>query len=339
MVDEPPSPLFQPKDLVQRDPEPTRPTQSASPTFRRDEPALRRDASSYQSAPIASREEITESERKSGWPLALTLAIVGLLAGFAGGYAYRGRSAPEPSAPGASPTVTKPPAPVSREFSEQAVTPPANPAPGSTPSKAAAAPAAASPATKPETPAADAPVPPTAKPAATPSAVNNGSLIVRSTPSSASVTVNGQRRGRTPLRLSGLPLLRYDVRVVQPGYATSREVVTLSAGEPSRALSFRLQRQAAAAPRGGTSPPAAATPPSSTPQTFSGSLYVDSRPRGALVSIDGKPFGVTPLRVPEVRIGTHVVRLELPDHRIWSTTATVTAGQEQRVTGSLERIQ
>jgi len=29
----------------------------------------------------------------------------------------------------------------------------------------------------------------------------------------------------------------------------------------------------------------------------------------------------------------------LPDHRIWSSTATITAGQEQRVTGSLERIQ
>jgi hypothetical protein len=49
--------------------------------------------------------------------------------------------------------------------------------------------------------------------------------------------------------------------------------------------------------------------------------------------------GVTPLRVGDVRIGTHVVRLELPDHRLWSTTARVAAGQEQRVTGSLERIQ
>jgi hypothetical protein len=66
---------------------------------------------------------------------------------------------------------------------------------------------------------------------------------------------------------------------------------------------------------------------------------VDSRPRGARVTIDGKPVGITPLRVSDVRIGTHVVRLELPDHRVWSSTTRVTAGQEQRVTGSLERIQ
>jgi hypothetical protein len=56
------------------------------------------------------------------------------------------------------------------------------------------------------------------------------------------------------------------------------------------------------------------------------------------VFIDGKPVGATPLSLPEVPIGSHVVRLELPDHRIWSTTARVTAGQQARVTGSLERI-
>jgi hypothetical protein len=72
---------------------------------------------------------------------------------------------------------------------------------------------------------------------------------------------------------------------------------------------------------------------------YTGAVYVDSRPRGARVSIDGRFVGVTPVRVPDIRIGTHVVRLELPDYRIWSSTATVTAGQEQRVTGSLERIQ
>jgi hypothetical protein len=166
----------------------------------------------------------------------------------------------------------------------------------------------------------------------------NGSLVVRSTPTAAGVTLNGQWRGRTPLTLTGLELLRYEVRVVQPGYVTSREVVTLSEGEPTRTLSFRLQ-PAAALPRPAASRPAPAAAPPSTPQTFTGSLYVDSRPRGARVSIDGKPVGMTPVRVPEVRIGTHVVRLELPDHRIWSTTATITAGQEGRVTGSLERIQ
>jgi hypothetical protein len=68
-------------------------------------------------------------------------------------------------------------------------------------------------------------------------------------------------------------------------------------------------------------------------------VYVDSRPRGAKVFIDGKAVGVTPLSVPDIAIGSHVVRLELPDHRIWSSATRVVSGETVRVTGSLERIQ
>jgi hypothetical protein len=131
----------------------------------------------------------------------------------------------------------------------------------------------------------------------------------------------------------------------------------LSADTPARSLTLQLPPQAAASqarpaapretpatpPRGAVRPAPAPAPSRAEPQAgstvFTGSIYVDSRPRGARVTVDGKPAGVTPLRVPDVRIGTHVVRLELADHRWWSTTTRVTAGQEQRVTGSLERIQ
>ena len=109
-----------------------------------------------------------------------------------------------------------------------------------------------------------------------------------------------------------------------------------------------MRRASAPAPAPRQAPPAAPratprpAPPPEEPQSstvYTGSIYVDSRPRGARVSIDGKAVGVTPLRVSDVRVGTHVVRLELPDHRLWSSTTRVTSGQEQRVTGSLERIQ
>ena len=169
---------------------------------------------------------------------------------------------------------------------------------------------------------------------------------MRSTPSGAGVTLNGRWRWRTPLTLDDLPFRRYDVRVVQPGFAAGTEAVVLSADTPARSITLQLKssrprRRRRARLPGRPAPDAASgaraeEPPSST--VYTGSIYVDSRPRGARVSIDGKPVGVTPLRVGEVRIGSHVVRLELPDHRLWSTTTRVTAGQEQRVTGSLERI-
>ncbi|HEU4787182.1 MAG TPA: PEGA domain-containing protein, partial [Gemmatimonadaceae bacterium] len=70
---------------------------------------------------------------------------------------------------------------------------------------------------------------------------------------------------------------------------------------------------------------------------FVGSMYLDSRPRGAKVFVDGKPMGETPMQIPEIRAGAHAVRFELAGHRPWSTSATVVAGQIARVTGSLER--
>ena len=69
-----------------------------------------------------------------------------------------------------------------------------------------------------------------------------------------------------------------------------------------------------------------------------GTVYVDSRPRGARVLIDGRLAGTTPALLPDVSAGSHVVRLELEDHKAWTTSTRVAAGQRTSVTGSLERI-
>jgi PEGA domain-containing protein len=79
-------------------------------------------------------------------------------------------------------------------------------------------------------------------------------------------------------------------------------------------------------------------PAEPSPSSFAGTIYVDSRPRGARVLIDGRPMGTTPANIPDIPIGSHVVRLELPDHRAWTTSTRVAAGERARVTGSLERI-
>jgi hypothetical protein len=150
--------------------------------------------------------------------------------------------------------------------------------------------------------------------------------------------LNGQWRGRTPLTIENLALRRYDVRIVQQGFEPATQAVSLTSGTPDRSLTVRLERASPAAASRPAAPPAQRQQDTAT-SNFTGSIYVDSRPRGAAVTIDGRAVGVTPVRVPDVRIGSRIVRLELPDHRIWSSTATVVAGQESRVTGSLERIQ
>jgi hypothetical protein len=177
--------------------------------------------------------------------------------------------------------------------------------------------------------------------------------VVTSTPSKAGVLVNGRWRGRTPLTLNRLKFATYAVRVVQTGFPPARQEVKLTADDPVQSISVRLERGASrgASPARAAAPPASAAPQPpaagrsaqlpAAPESagkFAGSIYVDSRPRGARVLIDGRASGTTPALIPDVRIGSHVVRLELADHRPWTASARVEAGKEVRVTGSLERI-
>jgi hypothetical protein len=175
-------------------------------------------------------------------------------------------------------------------------------------------------------------------------------MTVTSTPSGASVTVNRRWRGRTPLTLEKLKFGDYSVRVVLRGFTVGREDVALSQSQPSSNVAIRLQREAAAAapppppvrpaPRSGAPVRNAEAPPArpALGSAFTGSVFVDSRPQGARIVIDGKMVGTTPARIPEVTIGSHVVRLELAEHRAWTVATRVAAGEETRVTGSLERL-
>jgi len=267
-----------------------------------------------------------------GRPAILPFAVFGilmLLVGFAGGYFVGSRDrvppGPDTRETSSAPTGTVAPAassaatPAGRataetpgRYSEQRVAPPASPRGGS-PAPVAAAPAAGAAST----------------PRGTAPAATKGQIVVRSQPSHAGVTVNGQWRGRTPLTIENLAFGTYVIRIVQGGYRVAREEFTLSAHEPSRTLTMRLEPAAPAAP-------APAAPAPSTPAVTTGSLYVDSRPRGASVSVDGRSAGQTPLTLPDVTAGTHVVRIEMEGKKPVTANPRVVAGQMERVTVSLE---
>jgi hypothetical protein len=287
-------------------------------------PAVFRDRDDTE--PYAEPAVIPERAGVGIVPVALLL-LLALLVGFAGGWAVRGRTpAPESDvAAGASesqsPDASSGAAP---PYTEGAVTPPSKQTPA-----AAAQPDPASPAA----------APPPAAPEPTAPVATTGEVQVRSTPSGAGVTVDGRWAGRTPLTLDELAFGAHEIRIVQPGFEVAREEVRLSADQPSRELAFKLQRTAPPpAPRAKPRPAPAKPSPPARPATYTGSIYVDSRPRGARVLVNGKLMGTTPIKIPEVSIGSQIVRLELENHRVWTTTTRVAAGQESRVTGSLEPI-
>jgi serine/threonine protein kinase len=255
-------------------------------------------------------------------PLALML-VAGVLVGFVAGYAVGTRNQPDGDGSAAA-------APAGAAWSEAKLDPP-------TPPPAAAEPPAATPA------------PPPPAPVAT-----RGTIVVRSTPARAGVVVDGVWRGRTPLTLPDLRFGRHTVRVAERGYGAESRVITLSAEQNRQEIELRLaatptsttgsaRRGKAPAPtraRTSTPPPARPTAQSSTSaiSRYTGSLYVDSRPRGARVFIDGRPVGVTPLQLPDVAVGSHVVRMELEKHRTWASSTRVVAGETMKVTGSLEQV-
>jgi hypothetical protein len=65
-------------------------------------------------------------------------------------------------------------------------------------------------------------------------------------------------------------------------------------------------------------------------------LQIDSRPQGAQVYVDGRLVGRTPVNAGGLRPGEHMVRMQLPGHKDWSTAVRVAAGEHARVGGSLE---
>jgi serine/threonine protein kinase len=291
---------------------------------------------------------IVERRRRTILPMTLML-ILGLLLGFAidrfmvGGF----ENTPPPAqtvAEEQKPTAPPPAAATAgtnqpgRAYSEQSV-PPSQAA--ATPPRSGEAPPVPG-----DVPGSEAPA--TSKPAAPASASQTARLTVISTPTHAAVTVTGvtvkgRWRGRTPLTLDTMRFGSYTVQVVQPGYSAPPEEVVLSARQPMRTLSVRLQPVSARGPST-TTPPATTARSSSPPAPregssgYAGTIYVDSRPRGAKVLIDGKVVGTTPASIPDIPIGSHVVRLELADHRAWTTSTRVAAGEQTRVTGSLEPI-
>jgi len=284
----------------------------------------------WASEPEMSRPDPDETSRSPILPYALLL-VLGLLVGFAGGY-FVGSRDRLPAATDTTAAVPTPqtaaPAPAQgqgqnrpatpeqpRQYSEQKVTPPAPPVETGT-----AAP-----------PAATRPAPPRAP---APAAATKGQIVVHSVPTRAGVIVNGTWRGRTPLTLDNLAFGSYVVRVVEGGYKVARDEFTLSARDPARTFTARLELAPAAAVRGPAAPAAAAPAPG--PSSFTGSLYVDSRPRGAKVTIDGKSVGQTPVTVPEVTAGSHVVRIEMDGKKPVTANPRIVAGQTERVTVSLE---
>lgn len=169
--------------------------------------------------------------------------------------------------------------------------------------------------------------PPAAAPRLAPAIARSGRITVRTTPAGARVLIDGRDVGTTPLTVPNLARGAHIVRVMRDGYTTGQRRVNITAAQPSTTLTLRLLR-AAGAPAARAETPAAR-------QTAS--LMVESRPGGALVLVDGRRVGTTPMSIASISIGAHAVRIELNGYKAWTSSVRVVAGEKNRVAASLER--
>lgn len=283
------------------------------PFITRDEPPDLDAIDPIATAPVASwnpesasRPTARESQRFGGFALILA-TIVGAIFGFAAGYMARPRAL-QSAPPQEMATVAAPgtEAPIAAGEAGKAGKV------GSTEQASAAAAPPASPA---------------------PSA--SGRLLVRSTPSGASVSVDGVARGVTPAALRDLPMGARTIVVARRGYIPETRRVVITSARPSRSLDVRLAAEAAAAPRPST--PATLGRPASAATT--GALNIDSRPSGAAVTINGTPSGTTPLTLNDLAPGEYRILMAMPGYRNFATTVRVVAGERVRAAASLTALE
>lgn len=126
-------------------------------------------------------------------------------------------------------------------------------------------------------------------------------LSITSTPSGATVLLDGVNRGLTPLTVASLKPRSYTLTVSLKGYASITRTVDLSDSSQS-SQDFTLN------------------------QAF-GKLDISSTPAGAQVTIDNKAYGTTPLKLDSFPVGDYTITLHLDGNKDITDTFSVVEGK------------
>jgi PEGA domain len=153
----------------------------------------------------------------------------------------------------------------------------------------------------------------------TPVSQSTGSIYATSLPQGASVYVDGRNYGPAPQLASGLSPGFHQVRLSLQGFQDWSGQVQVTAGATTTVSQTLL-----ATPTG---------QPTVAPGT--GTLQVSSSPAGAQVFLDNLYMGITPLTLPGVSTGSHLILLKLTGYSDWEVSAQVAAGQTTPVTAIL----
>ncbi len=147
-----------------------------------------------------------------------------------------------------------------------------------------------------------------------------GVVDIRSDPEGATVWIDGEEIGITPLELAGLELGNHLLRLEMEGFRPEELPAALSGESPLATFDVSLTRRAAPPP----------------PRAY---FAVQSTPPGALVTIDGRLAGNTPLSRYRSSPGWRTVRLELEGFEPWERAFELRAGLTESIFAELEPVE
>ncbi len=142
--------------------------------------------------------------------------------------------------------------------------------------------------------------------------VQPGGMNLRSVPDEASVTVNGEYRGKTPLNISGLSPGTYAVTFSRFGFMELSTQVQVGQGQTAEVTA--------------------------TLKPETGTFAVNTTPPGARVLLDGVNAGLSPVVLANISAGNHTIMLEKDGYATDTRQVMITAGQVNPVEVSLEPV-
>jgi PEGA domain. len=153
----------------------------------------------------------------------------------------------------------------------------------------------------------------------TPHSPGTGSIYAVSTPQGAGVYVDSRYYGPAPQIAAGLSPGYHQVRLSLSGFQDWNGNIYVESGKTTT-----VTQQLSVSPT---------QYPTSAPGT--GTITVNSNPSGAGVYVDNGYIGITPLTVPSVQPGSHVVMVSQTGYASWQATVQVQSGQVTPVDATL----
>ncbi|MBT5307422.1 MAG: PEGA domain-containing protein, partial [Candidatus Scalindua sp.] len=139
-----------------------------------------------------------------------------------------------------------------------------------------------------------------------------GSVNIKSEPANAIIIVDGKEVGNTPTDIADLKPGMHLVEVKMDWYQNWSESVEVNAGKDKHITAILQQ--------------------------LIGSVNIKSEPSKAIVIVDGKEVGNTPVDICDLKPGKHLVEVKMDGYQNWSESVEVNAGKDNHTTATLQQL-